>query len=619
MGFPEAWCTWIKGILDSTCASVLVNGSPTYQFKSEKGLRQGDPISPFLFLIVMECLSWLLNKAKELGLIKGISFPIDNMDINHLFFADDALILGEWSRENIQNTARILRIFYLCTGLRINIHKSNLFGIGVQDEEIDGMLEVLGCRRGDFPCVYLGIKVGAKMTRIGNWDMVLDILNKRLTSWKAKNLSMGGRVILIKSVLENLPIYYLSLYKAPKAVIESMEKIMRRFLWTGCNEDKKINWIAWDVITTPKKEGGLGLSKLEDVNDALLLKWAWRFKSGGNCLWKKVIIGCHGSSRNWAFLPCKASASGCWRQIVKLCDKKVWSGNTLGSHFEAIVGDGSTISFWMDSWLRDEPLRLTYPHLFRLEKHKWVVISDRLRLDNGVKTVFWDWKTAPSSAAEVSNLFNLLEELYAFDWLGGVDKWRWKPRGSGVFTVKSARTLLSHCPTPVRNPQMKWKGWTPLKCKILVWIAILNRLPTKVELCKRGVDIQISICGLCGSDTETSTHIFTGCFYAAEIWSRVENWCRLSPMIVFDVSDFLKIPGNQPMSKHAKYILRGIIYTSLWTIWIERNDRIFQNKRRRAKEVFESIRMTSYFWFKNRTNVISLDWKDWCNYPLVTM
>ena len=123
----------------------------------------------------------------------------------------------------------------------------------MQDEEIDSMLEVLGCRRGDFPFVYLGIKVGAKMTRIGNWDMVVNTLNKRLTGWKAKNLSIGGRVILIKSVLENLPIYYLSLYKVPKAVIESMEKIMRRFLWTGCNEEKRLIGSLGMLSRDPRK------------------------------------------------------------------------------------------------------------------------------------------------------------------------------------------------------------------------------------------------------------------------------------------------------------------------------------------------------------------------------
>ena len=95
MGFPSLWCVWIKGLLESSRAAVLVNGSPTFDFKCEKGLRQGDPISPFLFLMVMEVLSWLLEKAKEIGVFKGIDMLDSNIVISHLFYADDALILGE--------------------------------------------------------------------------------------------------------------------------------------------------------------------------------------------------------------------------------------------------------------------------------------------------------------------------------------------------------------------------------------------------------------------------------------------------------------------------------------------------------------------------------------------
>ncbi|XP_021994537.1 uncharacterized protein LOC110891145 [Helianthus annuus] len=159
MGFHPIWCDWIKCILHSSRATVLVNGSPTFDFSCEKGLRQGDPLSPFLFLIVMESLSWLLEKAKDIDVLKG-----------------------EWSRESIQSIAKILRIFYLCSGLRINLHKSNIFGVGTEESEVDNMMEFLGCKRGGIPFVYLGIQVGAKMTRISNWDPVIEVIRARLVS-----------------------------------------------------------------------------------------------------------------------------------------------------------------------------------------------------------------------------------------------------------------------------------------------------------------------------------------------------------------------------------------------------------------------------------------------------
>ncbi|XP_021986150.1 uncharacterized protein LOC110882438 [Helianthus annuus] len=437
MAFPPIWCGWIKGILESSRAAVLVNGSPTFEFKCEKGLRQGDPISPFLFLIVMESLSWLLKKAKEIGEFKGINFPDNEVDITHLFYADDTLILGEWSRENIQSTTKILRIFYLFSGLRINLYKSNLFGVGTEDMEVDNMMEILGCKRGGIPFVYLGIQVGAKMTRISNWTSIIEVIKARLVSWKAKTLSIGGRLILIKSVLESLPIYYLSLYKAPKVVIDIIEAIMRRFLWAGSSAERKIPWVAWDIITTPKKKGGLCVTKLQEVNEALLLKWTWRFKKEGNSLWKKIIMGCHGSSRPWAMLPCSASASGCWKQIVKVGEKKLPNGKSLNSYFVGMLGDGSTINFWGDTWLREEPLRITYPNLFRLEKKKWVKVSARLQCVNDVKSLEWDWRSAPFSYEELT----LLGDIHEFNWRGGLDEWKWKAEADGIFTVSVAKKI----------------------------------------------------------------------------------------------------------------------------------------------------------------------------------
>ncbi|XP_035831953.1 uncharacterized protein LOC118480996 [Helianthus annuus] len=93
MGFPSRWCAWVRGIISSARASVLVNGAPTFEFKCNKGMRQGDPISPFLFVIVMEALSCLISTACHLGIFKGVDLPNDGPSLSHLFFADDAIIL----------------------------------------------------------------------------------------------------------------------------------------------------------------------------------------------------------------------------------------------------------------------------------------------------------------------------------------------------------------------------------------------------------------------------------------------------------------------------------------------------------------------------------------------
>ncbi|XP_076926299.1 putative mitochondrial protein AtMg01250 [Bidens hawaiensis] len=158
MGFPDRWCLWIKGVLISARSSVLVNGSPAFEFQCSKSIRQCDPLSPFLFLVVTEALSCMMKKAGELGTIDGIRIPHGEVVITNLLYADDAMVMGEWSQRNINNVARILRCFRLCSGLKINFHKSKLYGCEVSNLEISRMAEVLGCKA----FVFLGIKVGSQ-------------------------------------------------------------------------------------------------------------------------------------------------------------------------------------------------------------------------------------------------------------------------------------------------------------------------------------------------------------------------------------------------------------------------------------------------------------------------
>nr|GEV72802.1 RNA-directed DNA polymerase, eukaryota [Tanacetum cinerariifolium] len=142
-GFSEKWISWIQGCLTSASASILVNGSPTREYHINCGHRQRDPLSLFLFIIAMEGLHVAVEDAISAGLYRGIT--VNNMMLSHLFFADDALFIGEWSRSNINNMVSILDCFHKVYGLKINLHKSSLFGIGVPFEEVKLLSLSTGC------------------------------------------------------------------------------------------------------------------------------------------------------------------------------------------------------------------------------------------------------------------------------------------------------------------------------------------------------------------------------------------------------------------------------------------------------------------------------------------
>ncbi|GJR57768.1 putative RNA-directed DNA polymerase, eukaryota, reverse transcriptase zinc-binding domain protein [Tanacetum coccineum] len=265
----------LEGDENSTClgsayTSVLINGSPTREFKLKKGLRQDDPLSPLLFILAVEALNVALLEAKNNDSFRMIEVGKDKVCVSHLQFADDALIMGEWSKINVLNLSRLLTCFHLASGLKVNFNKSKLFGIGVCEVERNSLASLIGCQPSNFPCNYLGLPIGANMSRCDNWLPLLERFHKRLSSWKAKTLSFGGRLTLSKSILGSLRVYYFSIFKAPKMVIKKLESIRRKFFWGGGLDSNKIAWIAWDKVISPLKDGGL------DIGSLRIEDWKWR-------------------------------------------------------------------------------------------------------------------------------------------------------------------------------------------------------------------------------------------------------------------------------------------------------------------------------------------------------
>ncbi|GJU76062.1 RNA-directed DNA polymerase, eukaryota, reverse transcriptase zinc-binding domain protein [Tanacetum coccineum] len=176
-GFGSKWRSWIRACLSSSQASVLVNGSLTSEFSIKRGLRQGDPLFPFLFILVMEGFHNALSTAVSSGLIRGVKFGSPEVTISHLFYADDVIITTEWNANDLDNIIRVLQVFYLASGLKINILKSNIYGIGVSDVDVSSMDSNSGCASGFFPFTYLGLPIGGRHTLIKVVPGSIDLLD----------------------------------------------------------------------------------------------------------------------------------------------------------------------------------------------------------------------------------------------------------------------------------------------------------------------------------------------------------------------------------------------------------------------------------------------------------
>ncbi|XP_076931695.1 uncharacterized protein LOC143596926 [Bidens hawaiensis] len=300
----------------------------------------------------MEYFSYIFNRVVTGNLLQPIDIPNGGPRLSHLLFVDDVVLLGRWSETNLLNVARLLHCFYLVSGLRINLKKSDLFGINVSVGEVDNMANQLHCKIGNFPCSYLGLRVRENMNLISSWNPVVEIFEKRLSRWKASRISMGGRLIFIKSVLDTLPIEV------------TVEK-------------RKIHWVKWDRVIMGKKLGGLWLGSLRDVNLSLLAKWWQHFKTEPEWLWRRVVTGIHFNVQDLKPIPSKSLLTGVWNNVSKIDETLLERNVQLKELIIGDVGDRKNTLFWLDTWVGDKPLCCQFPSLFWLERRKRCLVRDK--------------------------------------------------------------------------------------------------------------------------------------------------------------------------------------------------------------------------------------------------
>ncbi|GKV44390.1 hypothetical protein SLEP1_g51580 [Rubroshorea leprosula] len=377
-GFGSKWRGWIMECLSTARVSVLVNGSSTKEFEIGKGLRYGDPLSPFLFLMVGEGLHELLRKSESEGLFKGVEVRKRGLVVSLLQFADDTVILGKADGENVFMVKTVLRWFELMSGLQINFGKSSVYGYNVSTRWLNGMACSLWCGVGKTPFMYLGLPVGGKSWSKKQWEPMVNKFRAKLAVWKSASLSFGGRITLLNSVLSTLPIFYMSLVLLPSSVVSELVSIQRGFLWGGAGLNRKIPWVKWDIVCGNKAHGGLGVSDLRRKNWALLGKWWFWFADGVGSLWKRVVRDKYYEGHWEVDLTAidNLRVSKLWKDIISIGGKSIRLRNMLGNGFRWEVGCGSRVGFWREKWVGDKSLRDLCPRLYALAVNKEGSVSD---------------------------------------------------------------------------------------------------------------------------------------------------------------------------------------------------------------------------------------------------
>ena len=355
--------------MSSASISILVNGSPTEEFKPQRGLRQGDPLAPFLFNLVAEGLSGMMREAVSKNLYHSFLVGKNKVPVNMLQFADDTIFFGEPSMENVSLIKAMLRSYEMVSGLRINFAKSQFGAIGQSQQWSRSAAELLTCGPLQLPFTYLGMPIGANPRRLMMWEPIFRKFEAKLNKWNQTKVSMAGRITLINSVLTALPLFYLSFFKAPSAVLKRLISIERNFLWGGGAEGKKFAWVAWDHICVPRKQGGLGIKAIKDFNRALLIKWKWLLFHQSDYLWSRILTSKYKGWRGLEENSHKQTHSYWWADLKAVMLHSSMEG--VLNQIKWKLGSGDQILFWEDAWMGDgRTLRERYSDLYQISSHK---------------------------------------------------------------------------------------------------------------------------------------------------------------------------------------------------------------------------------------------------------
>nr|GEW02000.1 reverse transcriptase domain-containing protein [Tanacetum cinerariifolium] len=296
---------------------------------------------------------------------------------------------------------------FFSSGLKINLHKSKLTGIGVNKDDVDSTTTLVGCSTFYPPFHYLGVKVGASMSRLNSWKEVTAKISSRLSKWKLKTLSIGGRLTLLKSILTAIPIYHMSLYKVPVGILNDMEPIRRNFFNGIEKSERKTAWIRWETILASKKNGGLGVSSFFSTNRSLLFKWIWHFLSQDSSLWSRFIQAIHG--------------------VRGAIDNK--NSSIKGSIWLDIVRDISSFNH-RDKWIGEVTLKTKYPRLFALEQHKSITVAAKM----GQPSLDHSFRRLPRGGIEDEQYRDLRTTTSNVLLPNMHDRWFWSLNYTGEFS-----------------------------------------------------------------------------------------------------------------------------------------------------------------------------------------
>ena len=249
MGFSIKWVELLMECVRLVSYSILVNGQAVRNIKPSRGIRQGDPLSLYLFIICAEALSSLINQAVQNGVITGVSTSKSGPQLSHLFFADDSLLFCKANSVEWRRLLRILDIYEAASGLKLNMEKTSIFfSRNTSEAKREEISQLLGLQATQSYEKYLGLPTLMGKSRVKSFQSIKDKVWKCLQNWKNNFLSQVGKEVLLKAVVQAIPTFCMSVFLLPISLFKETQGMMQRFWWVHKDNTSKIHWVSWEQM-----------------------------------------------------------------------------------------------------------------------------------------------------------------------------------------------------------------------------------------------------------------------------------------------------------------------------------------------------------------------------------
>ena len=555
--FPPMIIHLIMECVTSPKFSVALNGELHGFFASKRGIRQGDPLSPYLFTLVMEVFSGILHTQSR---SPGFKFywRCKPTSLTHLFFADDVLLFVEANVHAANLLKDGITLFSSWSGLIPNQNKSEIFISGGTTELHDRIRGIFGFNEGKLPFRYLGVPVTSSRLSKTDCSSLIDSITARAKSWSQRFLSFAGRLQLIKSVLHSIQVFWASVFTIPLSVLARIELILRQFLWKGPELGPGGAKVTWSMVCRPKKEGGLGLRRLSDCNKAAMLKHIWILFTDKESLWHKWIHSTFLKNKNFWVAPKPTFCSWAWKKILDL-------RKDYRRQFVWRIGDGSETSFWFDYWHPKGP----FCELF---SNRDIYCSGIPRFSSVQQFLSSDWRSSNFLQA-----YNSWSDPSPVLLDGRPDKLIWQGHSSGAFSTASAWELIRRKHPVVPWGNFIWDVYIEPRYGFFLWLLALDKLPTQSVLLSSH-RISGALCAFCHLSPDSTDHLFFGCSITASLanfWATNCDLCWTNSTWQDNFKwVFTTLRGNSFRQRIARFSFGALCHI----IWVERNHILFRNK-----------------------------------------